>query len=229
MDAGQHLDQGRLAGAVLAEQRQDLAGVQVQADIVDGDRAAEALGDARESQQGCVSHQRRAMLGERALPLFRLPGVIVARPCPASTPADKSGHGLCFRHFRPAGPCRYGPRDASEEMHDRQPAAATHRPRLRAALGGAAGAARGGVQPFLAGDRRRGWPGARRPLPDQPLWLALVGDHRLLAGPVRRGGSGARRRQHGRADGLLHPFARPSRLPRRRCACSTPTCPTRPR
>ena len=57
MDAGQQLDQGRLAGAVLAEQGQDRAGADVEVDAVDGERAAEALGDAGEAQQRWrVSH-----------------------------------------------------------------------------------------------------------------------------------------------------------------------------
>jgi hypothetical protein len=48
--AEQDRDQGRLAGAVLAEQRQHLAGAELERDRVVGQQRAEALGDAREAQ-----------------------------------------------------------------------------------------------------------------------------------------------------------------------------------
>jgi hypothetical protein len=50
IDPGQHLDERRLAGAVLAEQRQNLAREKVEVDVVDGERAAEALGHAVKRQ-----------------------------------------------------------------------------------------------------------------------------------------------------------------------------------
>ena len=59
VDPGQQLDQRRLAGAVLAQQRQDRAGADVEVDPVDRQRAAEALGDAGEAQQQRLSHARR--------------------------------------------------------------------------------------------------------------------------------------------------------------------------
>jgi hypothetical protein len=47
-------DQRGLAGAVLAEQREDLAGVQFERDRVVGDEGAEALGDAGEAKDRAV-------------------------------------------------------------------------------------------------------------------------------------------------------------------------------
>ena len=49
-DAVDHLDQGRLAGAVLAEQRVDLAGLDVEVDVVVGAHAGKGLADADELQ-----------------------------------------------------------------------------------------------------------------------------------------------------------------------------------
>ena len=51
VDAGQNLDQRRLAGAVLAEQRENLAGLEGHADVRQRFRAAEALEDAADLQQ----------------------------------------------------------------------------------------------------------------------------------------------------------------------------------
>ena len=51
VDAGQNLDQRRLAGAVLAEQRKNLAGPEGHADVRERFRAAEALEDAADLQQ----------------------------------------------------------------------------------------------------------------------------------------------------------------------------------
>ena len=45
-DAVDHLDQGRLARAVLAEQRMDLAGLDGQTDVVVGPHAGKGLADA---------------------------------------------------------------------------------------------------------------------------------------------------------------------------------------
>ena len=44
----------RLAGAVLAEQALDLAGPEVEVDIVQSGEVAEPLGDARHFEQGAV-------------------------------------------------------------------------------------------------------------------------------------------------------------------------------
>ena len=51
MHAGDDLDHGRLAGAVLAEQNVDLAGAHVEADLVQRKRAGELLRDALEVQE----------------------------------------------------------------------------------------------------------------------------------------------------------------------------------
>ena len=52
VDAAEHLDQRGLAGAVLAAQRVDLAGAQVEADVLERDDAAEALDDRRGPRGG---------------------------------------------------------------------------------------------------------------------------------------------------------------------------------
>ena len=52
--AGEHLDQGRLAGAVLAEQAVHLAGADVEVDAVQGRHAGEALHQAPDRQQDPV-------------------------------------------------------------------------------------------------------------------------------------------------------------------------------
>jgi hypothetical protein len=49
--AEEDVGQRRLAGAVLAQQRQDLARAEVEVDRVVSEQAAEALGDAGEPQQ----------------------------------------------------------------------------------------------------------------------------------------------------------------------------------
>jgi len=51
VDARQRLDQGGFAGAVFAEQRQNLARAQVQGDAAQRQRAAETLDDAVKSDQ----------------------------------------------------------------------------------------------------------------------------------------------------------------------------------
>lgn len=55
--AGEDLDEGGLAGAVLAEEAVDLAGLDVEVDAVEGADAGEGLGDAGHREQrwcGCV-------------------------------------------------------------------------------------------------------------------------------------------------------------------------------
>ena len=47
VDARQDLDQGRLAGAVLAEQRMDLAATDVEVDVIERQRRGEALDESR--------------------------------------------------------------------------------------------------------------------------------------------------------------------------------------
>ena len=87
--AGDDLDERRLAGAVFAEERVDLAGAEVEGDVVQHADAGEGLGDAADRDErprafrigaaaGCggrvVLHQSR--LPPRAAPL---PGVFRAR------------------------------------------------------------------------------------------------------------------------------------------------------
>jgi hypothetical protein len=73
-DAGQDLDQRRLAGPVLAEQRQNLAPVELEVDGVAGERAAEALGDPAKRQdrpgaaRGCGGDRRLPALVRSTLP-----------------------------------------------------------------------------------------------------------------------------------------------------------------
>jgi hypothetical protein len=62
MDAGEDLDQGRLAGAVVAEHAGHLAGVHLQGDVLQGVDAAEVLGDVAGLQQRGLSGRR---LGRR--------------------------------------------------------------------------------------------------------------------------------------------------------------------
>ena len=52
VDAGEQADQRRLAGAVLAEQHMDLAGMEIEGDVVVGDDAGERLGDAAQGYGG---------------------------------------------------------------------------------------------------------------------------------------------------------------------------------
>ena len=60
-DAGYGLHEGRLAGAVVADQRQDLAGREIEVDIVDRDEAAEALDHAATGEDGSgLRHGRSA-------------------------------------------------------------------------------------------------------------------------------------------------------------------------
>ena len=57
VDAGQQLHQRRLAGAVLADQREDLAGVQVEVHVLERLDAGEALADALDVEEE-LSHRR---------------------------------------------------------------------------------------------------------------------------------------------------------------------------
>src|SRR5215813_14274776 len=51
MDTGDEGDEGRFAGAVLAEQHMHLAGTEVEIDRVEGDDARKVLGHALEAQK----------------------------------------------------------------------------------------------------------------------------------------------------------------------------------
>jgi hypothetical protein len=57
LEAGENLDQGRLARSVVAEQPEHLALAQVQADVSQRDRGAESLGD--------VLHTQHVVVGRR--------------------------------------------------------------------------------------------------------------------------------------------------------------------
>ena len=64
VDAGEDLDQRRLAGAVVAEEAMDLAGIDLDVDVAERDHRAEMLGDAAEldGRNACSSRasSRRA-------------------------------------------------------------------------------------------------------------------------------------------------------------------------
>ena len=57
--AGDDVDQGRFAGAVLAKQHMDLAGAQVEIDVVERQHAREALADADHLQEKVVAGRLR--------------------------------------------------------------------------------------------------------------------------------------------------------------------------
>ena len=56
VDAGEHLEQRRLAGAVLPHQRVHLAGAHVEVDVVQHTHAEERLADARHRQRQAGSN-----------------------------------------------------------------------------------------------------------------------------------------------------------------------------
>ena len=66
VDAREDLDQRGLAGAVLAEERDDLAGVHVHADVVERLRSAEELGDVPHLQQRIARRRRRRAPADRS-------------------------------------------------------------------------------------------------------------------------------------------------------------------
>jgi hypothetical protein len=70
IDAGHDLDQRRLAGAVLAEQRVDLAGMERERDVIQRLRGAEPLGDAAQFENRRRRHLSLppALHCQRALP-----------------------------------------------------------------------------------------------------------------------------------------------------------------
>ena len=67
VDAGEHLDQGRLARAVLAHQGVDLAGEEPQVDVVERADARELLADALHLQDGLRWPRRAAVMVRRRL------------------------------------------------------------------------------------------------------------------------------------------------------------------
>src|SRR6476646_3901332 len=54
-DAHDRLHRGRLAGTVRTNQAEDLAGAQIEVEVLDGGKAAEALGQAADFENGSVA------------------------------------------------------------------------------------------------------------------------------------------------------------------------------
>ena len=81
VDAGENLDQRRLAGAVLAEQRMDLAATDVEIDRVERQRAGEALGQAgdREQRRRSALVMRSSGGSSRAIATSRSPSLGIRR------------------------------------------------------------------------------------------------------------------------------------------------------
>jgi hypothetical protein len=52
IDPGEDLHQGALAGAVLPDQPEDFAGMDFEANVLQGEHAGEALGDLLDPEQG---------------------------------------------------------------------------------------------------------------------------------------------------------------------------------
>jgi len=69
VEAAEDLDEGRLAGPVVADQAQHLAPAQVQVDVTEGGDAAEALGDVLDPE-GLAARTARAG-GHQVLPARR--------------------------------------------------------------------------------------------------------------------------------------------------------------
>src|SRR3712207_1089169 len=60
VDPGEDLDQGGLAGPVIAEQARDLPGLDVHGDVFESDDVPEVLRDASRFHEGCVVRHHRA-------------------------------------------------------------------------------------------------------------------------------------------------------------------------
>ena len=63
MDAGDALDERRLAGAVVADERHDLAGAHLEVDVRQGLHGPERLREVADLEEWCVAHEWR-VLGE---------------------------------------------------------------------------------------------------------------------------------------------------------------------
>ena len=88
VDAGEDLDQRGLACAVLAQQRQDLAGAELEVNVIERQRAPEALGYASELQHRCALRADRSIRrqsGRRGAQVGLPPGR--SRRAPAVLPA----------------------------------------------------------------------------------------------------------------------------------------------
>ena len=67
VDAGNEMHQGGLAGAVLADQRMDLAAADLERDAVDGPHAREGLGDVADGQARRCRRRPTVRAGGRAM------------------------------------------------------------------------------------------------------------------------------------------------------------------
>ena len=67
-DRRQHPDRGRLAGAVRPEHAEDLAGLRLEAEILDGDERAVALLDASRLDRCAHAPRRKETSSLRSLP-----------------------------------------------------------------------------------------------------------------------------------------------------------------
>jgi hypothetical protein len=65
VDAGEDLDDRRLAGAVLAEERMEAPGVELQVDLAERNRRAELLGEVAELEKGDAAGGGAARRGGR--------------------------------------------------------------------------------------------------------------------------------------------------------------------
>ena len=97
MDAREDLDEGRFAGAVLAEKRVESAGLQLQVDLAKRDRRAKSLGDVAQLQK---RRRRLKRAGHRAARRARgngLPNVGRSHLVPRGLLRAVSVQGHCWR------------------------------------------------------------------------------------------------------------------------------------
>ena len=98
---GQDLDEGALAGPVLADQRVDLAGEQLERDVVERLRREEPLGDAAELDARGARRASRARGAAGAVPtVMPTPPCRPARPCAAATRTPDAAPGERLDHRR---------------------------------------------------------------------------------------------------------------------------------
>ena len=114
--AEEHEDRRRLARAVLAEQAEDLAGADLEVEVVDRDEVAVALGQARESGCGCrpAGHLAPAACRRATCRL----GAPLGAPAAAPWSVPAAGAGPCRR--RCAWSASLG-RDAPGALAHRRP------------------------------------------------------------------------------------------------------------
>src|SRR5204862_3317448 len=82
---GEHLDGRRLAGAVGAEEREDLAGLDVEGDVVDGGDGAERPDDVLDADDGVSGHGSLRARMIAGAPAFVNPGAPTSPPAPPGT------------------------------------------------------------------------------------------------------------------------------------------------